>query len=79
MARVPVLVDAVELQAYSYLQKPAYILRRNHENEIAAIDRLRKESRKSKLDLYAAEDWKAYEETLYRANFEALERVLRLS
>ncbi|KAK9895945.1 hypothetical protein P389DRAFT_196059 [Cystobasidium minutum MCA 4210] len=77
MARVPVLVDDVELSAYSYLEPPAYVLRKKGEDEIHAIARLRAERAHHNftvLDETAA--WEKYEKKLYERNRQFLQKAL---
>lgn len=77
MARVPVLVDKEELDAYSYLRAPAYILRDEGEDEIAAITRIRQDRQKEpagRINDSAA--WKKYEDQLYKNNSIVLAQAL---
>lgn len=80
MARVPVLLDEEELEAYSYLKPPAYILRAEGENEIRALARVRKSrSSQPSEEPDNTQAWEAYEKELYEQNRQVLMRVLNLS
>lgn len=72
MARVPVLVDADQLNAYSYLEHPAYILQQEGENEIQAIARLRKTPSGTIAQANATAAWEHYEQKLYERNRQAM-------
>lgn len=80
MARVPVLVDQRELEAYSYLKPPAYILRNPNEDEVAAIERVRQDlvvdPASMETDSLA---WQIYEDQLYDSNRKVLAQVLGIS
>ena len=79
MARVPVLVDADELAAYSYLEYPAYILREEGVDEVQTIERLREhiDSAGTRESNNTAA-WEQYEQNLYSQNRHALRSALQL-
>lgn len=79
MARVPILVDADELAAYSYLEYPAYILRQEGDDEIQSIAKLRDNRINSSTDLLnITAAWEVYEQKLYKQNHHALQRALQI-
>lgn len=79
MARVPVVVDEEELEAYSYLRPPAYILRAEGEDEIQAIARIRQSHRiGSSNHTSEASVWQKYEEQLYNNNSIVLAQALEI-
>lgn len=79
MARVPVLLDADQLSAYSYLENPAYILQQEGENEIQAIARLRKTPSGPIAQANETAAWEQYEQKLYERNRQAMLGALGLS
>lgn len=80
MARVPVLVDPKELQAYAYLEPPAYLLRFQDEDEFQALTRLQEAGKMERLTSRdKATAWEAFETRMYRKNSEVLSHALGIT
>lgn len=74
-SRVPLLLSARELEAYSYLRPPAAIKIQPGEDEVQAILRLKTSGHYTR---GRHQEWESYEESLLVANKQMMRRMLRL-